>query len=132
MKHLAAVTARYLGRPFAEVGCIELVCRLLDDLGTPLPDAVDGHSQANYRALLDRDRPAAQRAMLAAFARIGRPGNLAFPGLGDLLVVHQAPDTYFPAVYVGAGQAIASFIRNGVQVFRLDEKNSPVMVRRVA
>ena len=128
---LAQITARYIDQPFEKYGCLEFAYYFLADLGFTVPDQVGDLSVANYKALVDRNISRAQRAMIKAFKQIGCAGNTRWPQLGDLLVIYQPREkVFFPAVYVGAGQAMASFIRDGVRVFRLDDHNKAVMARR--
>jgi len=129
--NLSAITKKYINKPFAEYGCIELVVAVLAEMGRPLPDAVDGIDAVNYRDLVASDIKKAQFEMLRTFRKIGTSSSTKYPGIGDLLVVMQAGCALFPAVAVGNGQALASFIRRGVCVFSLDEYNRAVMARRV-
>jgi len=129
--NLSAITKKYIGKPFAEYGCIELVVAVLAEMGRPLPDAVDGIDAVNYRDLVGSDIKKAQVAMLKAFRKIGKPASTKYPAIGDLLVVMQSGCSLFPAVAVGGGQAMASFIRNGVGIFSLDKYNRTIMARRV-
>jgi len=131
MKNLAGITARYIDRPFSDFGCIELVARLLDDIGTPLPAEVNGIDQVNYHLLVDLDIKAAQNTMLEIFSNIGCKGDSRYPSIGNLLVIEQPGDVYFPAVYVGGGQAIASFVKKGVCVFNIDNHNRVCLCRRL-
>ena len=132
MKNLAATTAKYLGKTHEQYGCLELAYHLLKDLGLPVPEAVGDWSVKNYKSLVDADIKRAQREMIRAFKRIGAPASTKYPALGSLLVVFQRPDVFFPAVYTGNGQAMASFIKKGVVVFRLNDLNRVVMARRIA
>ena len=129
--NLSAITKKYIGKPFVEFGCIELVVAVLAEMGRPLPDAVDGIDAINYRELVADDIKKAQVAMLRAFRQIGRPGSTKYPAIGDLLIVMQSGCGLFPAVAVGNGMGIASFIRTGVGVFALDKYNRTIMARRV-
>ena len=129
MKALADITAKYIGRPFTDYGCAEFVYQFLDDLGLDPPRGADGLTVDNYKAMVDEDIKAAQRKMLKSFRLIGRKSNNQYPHIGDLLIIEQDNDVFFPAVYVGAGQAIASFIRQGISVFRIDSKNRVILAR---
>lgn len=130
--NLAKITARYVGRPFAEYGCLELVVSVLRDLGKDMPKEIDGITLANYRALVDANISHAQGVMLNAFRKIGKPASTRYPYIGDLLVVSQRHrNGSFPAVALGNNLAIASFIRKGVCVFELDNNNLPIMARRI-
>ena len=129
MKNLAGVSAKYIGKPYEQYGCLELVYHLLKDLQLPVPDTIGSWSVDNYRGLVDADIKKAQRIMIRAFKKIGQRGSTQYPTVGNLLVVFQKPDIFFPAVYTGNGQAMASFIKKGIVVFGLDELNRVVMTR---
>jgi len=130
--NLSVITRKYLGKPFVEYGCIELVVAVMAEMGHPLPNAVDGIDAVNYRDLVAADIKKAQVAMLKAFRKIGKPASTKYPSIGDLLVVMQSPGGLFPAVAIGNGMGIASFIRNGVDVFFLDKYNRTIMARRIS
>jgi len=130
--NLAMVTSKYIGKPFHEYGCIELVVNLMRDIGKPLPDEIDGINVKNYNDLVNEDIKKAQIIMLKAFRKIGKSANTKYPATGDLLVIFQKHKWgMFPAVYMGNGMAVASFIRRGVQAFNLDKWNRPIMARRI-
>jgi hypothetical protein len=129
--NLSAITKKYINRPFAECGCIELVVAVMAEMGHPLPDSIDGIDAVNYRDLVASDIKKAQVAMLRAFRQIGDPASTKYPAIGDLLVVMQSDCGLFPAVAVGSGMGLASFIRTGVSIFSLDKYNRPIMARRV-
>jgi len=127
---LATVTSSYLGRP--DMGCLDLCVALLTDLGFEMPDAVDGLGVANYRELAHRSMRLAESRLLSRMWRVGRPGSARYPHLGDFIAVFlPASGGVFPAVALGGGQAIASFIRTGVSVFRLDTANRVLLCRRL-
>jgi hypothetical protein len=50
---------------------------------------------------------------------------------GDLVIVKHMNGGHFPAVYIGNGQAMASFIKAGVRTFALKNNNTVVMARRL-
>ena len=129
--NLSAITKKYIGQPFSAYGCIELVVTVLAEMGRPLPVAVDGIDAVNYRDLVASDIKKALVAMLRAVRQIGHPSSTKYPSIGDLLVVMQHDGGLFPAVAVGNGMGIASFIRAGVSIFSLDKYNRPIMARRV-
>lgn len=127
---LAETTAKYIGRP--DMGCLDLCVALLRDLGFEMPDAVDGLGVGNYRELAERSMRLAESALLARMWRVGLPGSTRFPRLGDLIAVFlPRSGGVFPAVSLGGGLAIASFIRTGVAVFRLDSANRVIICRRL-
>jgi hypothetical protein len=127
---LSTVTSKYLGRP--DMGCLDLCVALLRDLGFDMPDEVDGLGIANYKPLAERNMRLAESRLLSRMWRVGQPGSTRYPSLGDLLAVFLPKSGgVFPAVCLGSGQAIASFIRPGVSVFRLDDANRVLLCRRL-
>lgn len=129
---LAEITRKYINQPYDEYGCVELVVAVMADMGYALPGEIDGINVKNYKDLVTADIKKAQITLLKTFRKIGRPTSTKYPWIGDLLVVYQKHrQGLFPAVSVGNGQAMASFIRYGVQVFRLDRLNLPIMARRI-
>jgi len=129
--NLSAITKKYIGKPFIEYGCIELVVDVMAEMGRPLPNEVDGIDAINYRDLVVADIKKAQVAMLRAFRKIGQPASTKYPAIGDLLVVMQSGCALFPAVAVGHRMALASFIRDGVSIFELNKYNRTIMARRI-
>ena len=129
--NLSAITKKYIGQPFKNYGCIELVVAVMAEMGRPLPDTVDGIDAVSYREIVASDIKKAQVAMLRAFRQIGQPASTKYPAIGDLLICMQSGASLFPAVAVGGGMGLASFIRDGVCVFSLDKYNRTIMARRV-
>lgn len=131
--NLSKITAKYIGRTFEDYGCIELIVSFMNDIGTPLPDEVNGITVENYNDLVEADIRAAHITMLKTFRKIGEPASAKYPAIGDLLVIFQRRHGgMFPAVSVGQGNAIASFIKKGVMVFKTDKWNFPIMARRIS
>ena len=130
--NLADITGRWIGSDYQDHGCLKFCYLFLQDLGRHPPKRVGDWGVDNYTELVAADIRGAQRVMLKSFIKIGRRASARYPALGDLLVVNQKNAVMFPAVYVGGGKAIASFIKKGVMVFRLDGANRVVLARRVA
>ena len=128
---LADITSAWVGKDFKDIGCLEFCYRFLKDLGFDPPDRIGDWSVDNYTELVDDDIKKAQRIMIQSFLKIGRAGNKKYPSLGNLLVIRQKGGVFFPAVYVGAGKAMASFIKKGVMVFKIDGTNRVVVARSI-
>jgi len=132
MMNLATVTSKYIGKPFREYGCIDFVVAFMQEIGKPLPQAVDGIDSENYHELVESDIKRAQVTMLKAFRKIGKPSSTKYPKIGDLLVIYQRHSRImYPAVSIGNGMGIASFIRHGVSCFNIGKWDLPIMARRV-
>jgi hypothetical protein len=126
---LSAVTSKYIGRP--DMGCLDLCVAVLRDLGLDMPAEVDGLGVENYRALADRSMRLAESELLRRMWKVGRPGSTRFPRLGDFIAVLLPGGGVFPAVALGGGLALASFVRDGVRVFRIDAANRCILCRRL-
>ena len=138
MRRFAAITARYIDRPFERHTCMGVLHAIYSDLGVDVPDSWEELTLENYMDAYRRDPRGTQIRMLRLVRSLGRPASAQNPGLGDLLVVAQNPNKpgvvapgFFPAIYTGRGQAITSFLRHGVSVFRLDKRNRPIAARRM-
>lgn len=138
MKNFATITARYIDRPFAEYTCMGLVHAIYTDLGVAVPDQWEDLSLDNYMEAFKRDPRGIQIRMLKLVRSLGRPSSAQRPHLADLLVVSQATTRmgvikpgFFPAIYAGRGQALASFLRGGVRLMPLDALNRPIVARRL-
>ena len=130
--NLSQVTAKYIGQPYRAYGCLEFCYRFLVDLGFDPPQMVGDWSMDNYGELVAADIRRAQAVMLRSFWQIGTPADTRYPRIGNVLAVLQTGPALFPAVYVGGGNAIASFIRRGVAVFPLGPENRAVIARRIS
>lgn len=127
---LSTTTSKYLGRP--DMGCLDLCVALLRDLGFDIPDEVDGLGVANYHEMAAASMRLAESRLLSRMWRVGRAGSTRYPRLGDFIAVFLPKSGgVFPAVCLGGGLAIASFIRTGISVFRLDAANRVLLCRRL-
>lgn len=115
------------------MGCLDLCVALLRDLGYDMPDEVDGLGIANCRDLEARSMRLAESRLLSRMWRVGYAGSTRYPAIGDFIAVFLPQSGgVFPAVSMGGGLAIASFIRTGVAAFRLDSANRVLLCRRLS
>lgn len=138
MKGLADITAKYVGKPFRDHTCMGLLYAVYTDLGVDVPDRFEDLSIKNYMDHYKRDPYGTQVRMLKMVRSLGEKSSALLPHLGDLLVVSQATTRkgvirpgFLPAMYVGRGQALTSFLARGVSVFALDRLNRPIVARRM-
>jgi len=108
------------------------------ELGVDVPDRFEDLTLGNYLAHFRRDPYGTQLRLLAMVRSLGQPSSARQPHLGDLLVVSENTTRagvirpgFFPAIYTGSGQAMASFLKKGVAAFRLDRHNRPIVARRM-
>jgi hypothetical protein len=129
---MAAVTGRYLGKSFAELPCLELVCRIYrDDLGVEFPEAFEGVTRDDFLERWRQERRGLESLMLRFFQTVGKPADSRRPRRWDLLACMGRTRAVFPAVCTGRGQAIASTIKEGVVIIPLTKINRPIMARRL-
>ena len=131
MKKMSEITTKYIGLPFSECGCIDFVYRFLRDCGADIPKSFESVSVDTYMELVHKNKKLAEATMVRAFKTIGTKIPVNNSKTGDLLIIMQPNKTMYPAIYIGGGDAMASFIRIGVSVFGLSEKDKPIMARRV-
>lgn len=131
MKNFAAITANYISRPFVDHSCMGLLYSIYTDLGVNVPDTFEDLTLDNYMEAFKADPRGTQIRMLRFARSLGRLSSAVNPHLADLLVVTQKGRILFPAIYAGRGQAITSFLRGGVSMFRLDRRNRAIVARRM-
>jgi len=119
MKRLSEITGMFVGKPFSECGCIDFVYRFYKECGVNVPGSIGAVTIENYMVLVHKNKKLAEATMIKVFKTIGTKVDFRDVRTGDLLVVMQPNKTMYPAVYLGDGGAMASFIRIGVSAFQL-------------
>jgi hypothetical protein len=130
-RKLALIIAKYIGRPFEQMGCMPLVANIYTDMGVPFPRQFEDLTLENYMASFEADPAGTVARMEKLFSCLGDqvdPDRLQVKGL---LVVAHPDGVRFPSVYIGGDAAIASFLNGGVTVFGLNFHNRVVMARRL-
>ena len=128
---LREITGRYLGMPFSEMPCLELVYRIYTDIGVDFPDHYIDVTREDFLARWRKKRKGMESLMMRFFREIGNPGNVSNPKRFDLLACFGQTRAVFPAVYTGRGHAITSTIKEGVCVVPVKHMNRVLVVRRV-
>jgi hypothetical protein len=129
---MAAVTGRYLGKSFAELPCLELVCRIYrDDLGVEFPEAFEGVTRDDFLERWRQERKGLESLMLRFFRTLGQPADPRRPKRWDLLACMGRGGAIFPAVYVGRRHCITSTLREGVVIGPISAACDPIMARRL-
>ncbi len=125
---LADVIKKVLGKPFKEGGttdagydCIGLCWKIAKEMGKDIPDEWAGYKVGDetYARLEGSEL---LRELLGFFAAVGEPVPTDFIVAGDWILCKSTlvPETYFPAVYGGNGNFIASYRgTTGVRVYSL-------------
>ena len=125
---LSELTRKWLDTPYHQVSCIRFVHDFLEEAtGRDVPDSFDGLTIDNFFNPWRSDPAAVEQKMCDAVRAYTTPSDPEMPHLLDLLVVKIKDAGLTPAVYVGNGNAIACFIRDGVAVFNLDDNNRAIL-----
>ncbi len=128
MTGLSELTRRWIGTPYEGLTCLSFARQFLAEAtGKPIPDDFDGLSLDEHYQRWRVEPRAAERVLCDAVIELTELSNPARPRVLDLLVVDVRGRGLTPAVYVGNGNAIAAFIRPGVQVFNLDKNNRVIL-----
>jgi cell wall-associated NlpC family hydrolase len=139
-RSFADIIGSFLGKPFLRGGrgpdgydCIGFVVAALADLGKPhaIPEAFGGWTLDTYPNLYDQNHLEAEALMIQAFRSIGKEINPHLAFAGDLIVVRHMNGHFFPAIYTGNNQAVASFLFADVRSFSLEKRLSLHMARRI-
>lgn len=128
---LAKITGELIGKPWGEVGCIEVLHRVYNEyLGIEAPVRYRHLNLDNWRAHFEKNPDKTARHMLNFLKRRGRPADLDRLTWWDLVVCRQPDGGLFPGVYVGRGRVLTSTITEGVILAPLDDTNRPLFARR--
>lgn len=137
-KSFAECVGSFLKAPFKEGGteldgydCIGLVGRIAQARGMIFPEEFGMWNKENYHELYGKDPQEANETMIAFFDSFAERVNVDRIVAGDLIIVEQSEGVMFPAIYTGAGNAVTSFIKNGVSIFHLDEANKTKLAWRL-
>lgn len=129
-KSFAEFVGSFLSIPFKAGGteadgydCLGLVCRVCQTRGLDFPERFDKWNKENYYELYRINPKKAYKLMITFFDSFAKRIDVNRIVAGDLIIVKQIDELLFPAVYVGAGNAITSFIKTGVNIFHLDKVN---------
>jgi len=138
MKKFAEITAKYIDKPFKQYTCMGFLYAFYTELGVSVPDRFEDLTLKNYMEKYRIDPRGIQIKMLKLIRSLGKASKATLPHLGDMLVISQnttkknvIPPGLFPAVYVGKGQAMTSYLRTGITTFAIDRNNRAIVARRM-
>lgn len=134
----ARIIRSYIGMKFRSgargkdgmIGCLDLVHDILRKRGKKVPDEWRGLTIENYGEWAEANPEKVKDMLLDLAKEVGTEVPLAAKLAGDVLIMQQG-ERFFPAIYIGNGHAIASFLEKGVACFRIDEKQRAVSAWRV-
>lgn len=125
---MADLTRKWLDTPWRDVSCIAFVHAFIEEgTGKTLPSRYGNLTIDNHFEYWRQNPGKVERALCEAVEVYTRYSDPKHPKLFDMLVVRIKNHGLIPAVYVGKGCAMASFIITGVQVFALDENNKAIL-----
>ena len=138
MKRFAAITAKFVDRPFKRYTCMGFLYSFYRELNVAVPNTFEDLTLDNYMDHYRKNPREIQIRMLKLIRSLGSPSKATLPHLGDLMVVAQnttkktvIPPGFFPAVYIGKEQCLTSFLRTGVTTFKLDKNHRAIVARRM-
>lgn len=131
MKALAEITGKYIGRPFSEIGCIDLMHAIYTDMGFDAPDSFGSLTLENYREAFRENSKLTQARMLQLLKSLGRPVDIISVKIYDLVVIMQKGNIIYPGMYIGRGMFITSTVKEGVMVAHIGKMNRLIMARRL-
>jgi cell wall-associated NlpC family hydrolase len=132
----AKVVGKYLNKPFKRGGhhikdgldCYGFCFAVMREMGKTIPRKFGEWTLDNYYKLYISDVEEAERILFEAFDTIGEAVPPIKVIAGDLCIIRHQNGRHFPAIYIGNGNAMASFLDAGVRAFGL--KNNPIVKAR--
>jgi len=103
--------------------CLGLVGRFAQRRGKYFPESFNDIDISNYKDVYLSDQNYI-KIMVDFFSSFAEEIDTNFISVDDLLLIEQSNGQQFPAIYIGGCNAISSFIRSGVKIFRIDKDNA--------
>jgi cell wall-associated NlpC family hydrolase len=136
----ADICAEFIGKPYSELGfgpdsygCVGLCYAFLKRRGKIIDESVweyEGLTLTNYMERWKHNH-SIDGLLLKSFDRIGTEISIKKRLAGDLLVIQAQDGSYFPAIYVGNNNFMASFADRGVMIFAMANNLKTVKTRRL-
>ena len=133
MKNFGIITRNYLGKPFSECNCLQLIYNICNDLGVELKQfkkLYKGHSIDNCLQYWKKDPTNAIKDMIEVLKTVGTEADIRFPARGDIIVA-ECRGNIFPGIYTGCNTIIVATERKGVVVLGIGKGIKTIMIRRV-
>lgn len=133
MKGFGLVTRQYIGKPFSECNCLQLIFNIYKDMGIELKSfkkLYKGHNIDNYLPYFEKDPINATKDMIEILKKTGKEADPRFLKRGDILVI-EYKDRRFPAIYTGGNVAMLSTIKEGIVTLSIGGRFKPIMSRRL-
>lgn len=130
MKGFGQITRKYLGRPFDECNCLQLLYHILIDMGVAVPNEYKGHTLETYLKHWKENPTEATRDLIGLFGTLGRKVDINFLESGDIIIV-KYKDSKFPSIYLGGNIVMAATQEDGVITIPIGKSFRVVMARRL-
>lgn len=129
MKGLGKIIRGYVGQPFNECNCVQLIYKVLKDAGIILHSSYMGYNINNYMEYWIINREMMSDVLINWIGSIGTKVNVKYLKVGDILVL-KWQDQVFPAIYAGGNKVVHSIMERGVIVTTLNKRLTPIIARR--
>lgn len=133
IKNFGIVTRKYLGKPFNECNCLQLIYNIYKDMGIELKSfqkSYKGHNMDNYLPYWEEDPINATKDMIEVLKKTGKEADPRFLKRGDIVVISYQ-DKQFPSIYTGGNVVMAATIEKGIISLTINGRIKPVMARRL-
>ena len=139
IKSFAEIVGDFANAPYNEKGrgqegvvgysCLGLVYAYLKKIGKEVSDSFEGITLDTFHSFASRHKGVALKVLLRLAQSYGTDIPVHQKIAGDLVLVKAQDETY-PAIYVGNGQIMSSYLGTGVKVVKCDKNNEIIVVRR--
>lgn len=133
MKNLGKITRKYLGQPFEECTCLELIYNIYKDAGTTLTTfetEYKGHNMNNYMPYWELQPDQAIKDMIDVLKMTGNSADPKFLKPWDIVVI-EYKGSKFPAIYTGYNTVMAATKENGVIMIPIGQRFKTILARRI-
>lgn len=136
----ADLCAEFIGKPYSELGtgpdsygCLGFCYAFLKAAGKAVVESeweYEGYSVGNFMEAWKDDPRKLESVMMDGAERVGQAVPVKRKIAGDLLILKTRTGSYFPGIYAGNGNCLASYSDIGVRVFQIDNDGITVIKAR--
>lgn len=133
MKGFGLVTRKYLGKPFNECNCLQLIFNIYKDMNIDIKsfqDLYKGHNMYNYLSYWKEDPINATKDMMEVLKKTGKDVNPKFLHIGDIVVI-EYQNKRFPSIYLGGNVVMVATIEKGIVTLTINGRIKPILARRL-
>lgn len=133
MKNLGKITRKYLGQPFEDCTCLQLIYNIYKDADitlTTFENMYKGHNMDNYMNFWENKPEEAIRDMIEVLEMTGQKADPKFLKPWDIVVI-EYKGSKFPAIYTGYNIVMAATKEKGVMMIPIGQKFKIILARRI-